>query len=52
MMSIEGARRLAELLAGCPHDPADPFACERFNGRPLVPEPMTINLASPAAVKA
>jgi sarcosine oxidase subunit beta len=53
MMSIEGARRLAEMLSGRPHDPADPFACERFHdGRTLVPEPMTINLASPETAKA
>lgn len=46
MMSPEGARRLVERLGGKPHDPADPFAAERFlGGRVPTPEPMTINLA-------
>ena len=46
MMSPEGGRRLGALLAGGRHDPADPFAAERFlDGRLPVPEPMTINLA-------
>jgi sarcosine oxidase, subunit beta len=53
MMSSEGARRLAELLAGSKaHDPAGPFACERFHdGRPLMPEPMTLNLAEQAMAR-
>lgn len=45
MASPEGARRLAAMVAGAAPD--IPFAPERFlNGTPIVPEPMTVNLAS------
>ncbi|RVA16941.1 FAD-binding oxidoreductase, partial [Mesorhizobium sp. M7D.F.Ca.US.004.03.1.1] len=45
MCSIEGARRLADLMAGdAEHDPKDPFAAERFlDGSNPIPEPMTIH---------
>jgi len=55
MMSPEGARRLAGLLAGAVPDPDDPFSAHRFlEGRLPPPEPMTLNLADhlrPTAVQ-
>lgn len=45
MMSPGGGRRLAAMVAAGRHDPANPFAAERFSdGRPLPPEPMTTHL--------
>jgi sarcosine oxidase subunit beta len=47
MMSPEGARRLAEMIAAGREPSDNPFSPARFaDGRPVRPEPMTINMAT------